>query len=438
MENTQEQQPSLVIQIRAVINKFLKEERLQPKLDKLKEGDDEKRQQLLEAHKPENWIPDAAHRAGQIQQITHALKYIHPDAKGTNLNKQGNPEAGNLLIGTHTLAECSPDIVGNAAALDVYKFLRLKVDGKTLLSRAIADDPSLQAAFSSDSEKAKEWATAFANITNSKGDPSSHKLAKQLYWPLGDNNYHLIAPLFPTSLIHQVWTTIRKDRFSEEAKAAREAKRANKEHPHGYREYPNLVIQKYGGTKPQNISQLNSERYGENCLLSSCPPNWKSAPIRPPLGVDSVFDGWFNRRARVRELIRILRDYLYSVQHVNNIRIRDKRAELVAYLVDEMLIFAAELQDLDANWTQHEDCRLNSDEQCWFDPGRTKTDEEFSLTYTWGGWKEAVCKRFSNWLNAQLTPTKKPLPFGEDEAVKWQTDLNKELQMLRMEVDSYE
>jgi len=424
--------------IQIVIQDFL-QERLQPKLDKLKEGDDEKRQQLLEAYKPENWIPDAAHRVQQIQQITHALKYTHPDAKGTNLNKQGNPKAGDLLIGTHTLTECPPDVVGNAAALDVYKFLRLKVDNKTLLSRAIENDPTLQAAFSSDSEKAKEWTTAFANIINSKSDPCSHKLAKQLYWPLENNNYHLIAPLFPTSLVHQVWITIREDRFSEKTKAAREARKAGKKHPHGYREYPNLVIQQYGGTKPQNISQLNSERHGENCLLPSCPPNWKSTSIRPPLNIDSVFDGCFAQRKRVKILVHNLREFLYSLpDDKKNRHICKKRIELVGYLVDEMLIFAAELQDLEANWTQHEDCHLNQEEQCWFDPGRAETDEAFSAIYTWGDWKEAVCKRFANWLNAQLTKTKKPRSFGEDEAKLWQSDLKNELNMLHMEVGSNE
>jgi len=83
-------------QLRVVIQDFL-QERLQPKLDKLKEGEDEKRQKLLEAHQLQTWIADAAHRVGQIQQVTHALKYIHPEAKGTNINAPGNPDAGEYL-----------------------------------------------------------------------------------------------------------------------------------------------------------------------------------------------------------------------------------------------------------------------------------------------------------------------------------------------------
>lgn len=435
----EENPQSTAVQIRELINGFL-QERLQPKLDKLKEGDEEKRQELLEAHHPQNWIANAAHRVGQIQQVTHALKYIHPEAKGTNLNSPGNPQADERLVGSHTISgQCTPDVVGNAAALDVYKFLRLQVGGKTLLRLAAENDMALQAAFSKDAEQATAWMESFATLTESKGIPASHKMAKQVYWPLNDEGYHLLAPLFPTSLVHQIWETIRTDRFSDESKAARDARRKNEQHAQGYREYPNIVVQQFGGTKPQNISQLNSERYGENYLLPSLPPVWRSDPIKVPLRVESVFDGWFGRRNQVKYLVRTLRDFLYSVKDAKgNVRIRNKRKELVDSLIDELLLFSTELQELEENWTLHEACKLNIDEQCWLNPSRKDIDPEFSATYTFGDWRDAVCKRFANWLNARLTDTKKPLPFGENEAREWRSVLSKEIVTLRMELESHE
>lgn len=425
--------------IRALIHNFL-QERLQAKLDKLKEGDEENRQKLVNAHHPSIWIADAARRVGQIQQVTHALKYIHPDAKGTNLNSPGNSEAGELLVGTHTGPErYPPDVVGNAAALDVYKFLRLEVNGKTLLGRAAENDPALQAAFSDDAGQATAWMESFATLTESKGSPASHKMAKQVYWPLEEGGYHLLAPLFPTSMVHHIWNTIREDRFSEEAKAAREARRNDQPHECGYREYPNVVIQQFGGTKPQNISQLNSERYGENYLLPSLPPIWQSEPVKPPLRVDSVFGGWFGRRPRVRDLVRILRGFLYSVQNAEtNVRIRNKRKELVGFIVDELLMFAAELRELENIWSMDDECILNLDEQCWLNPVRAESDPEFSAYCAGGGWTDAVCKRFANWLNARLVDPRKPLPLGEAEALEWQSVLDRELNLLRRELEYHE
>lgn len=436
---SKEQREATVIQIREAIDAFLKE-RLQPKLDKLKQEDEEKRQELLDAHRSSSWIANAARRVGQIQQVTHALKYIHPDAKGTNLNSPGNLQAGELLIGTHISPELSPpDVVGNAAALDVYKFLRLEVDGKSLLRRAEEKDPALLAALSDDVEQAATWMDNFATLTESKGGPSSNTLAKQIYWPLDNDSYHLLAPLFPTSFVHQIWSTIREDRFSGEAKVAREARRNDKVHERGYREYPNVVVQQFGGTKPQNISQLNSERYGENYLLPSLPPVWRSEPVKPPLHVESVFGGWFGHRPRVRDLVRTLRGFLYSVKDVEgNVRIRNKRKELLGYLIDELLLFAAELHELEEDWTFRDECKLNINEQCWLNPTRKETDSEFSTVYASGDWRAAVSKRFANWLNSRLVDAKKPLPFGEAEAHEWRSVLDKEIDVFRMELESHE
>jgi CRISPR-associated protein Csy1 len=415
--------------IKAALYAFI-EERLQPKLDKLKKDDEEKRQQLFLAHQPQNWIADAARRVGQIQQVSHALKYLHPDAKGSSLDSPGNPAAGELLVGTHSLPErLEPDVVGNAAALDVYKFLRLEISGKTLLERARGKDVALAMALSDlDGEQADAWIGSFASLPESKGAPASHTLAKQLYWPLQDGGYHLLAPLFPTSLVHEAWSAIRQDRFSEEAKAAREAYRKEQPYQTGFKEYPNLLVQKFGGTKPQNISQLNSERYGENYLLPSLPPSWNDKRIKPPTKTGSVFDGWITQKTRVSGLIRELRGFLSRVELFSgNMPIRMRRAELVDLLIDEVVLFAAELRALDYPWSADPDCRLNPDEQCWLNPVRIETDEKFRSRYVDGAWKETVTRRFANWLNARIADTKKALPLGESESKEWRNLFRKEL-----------
>ncbi len=419
-------------QIRAVIEGFL-QERLQVKLDKVK--DETARQALVESHRRETWIADAAHRVTQIQQVSHGLKFTHPDARGSQLYSQGNPAAGDNLVGTHTLkAEAQPDVVGNAAALDVYKFLRLVVEGRTLLSLASEADPALVAALSDDETLARAWMTAFAGLTQQKGDLTSHTLAKQVYWALDDGDYHLLSPLFPTSLVHRLWTIIREDRFSENTRIAREARRNKQPHEQGFCEYPGLALQKFGGTKPQNISQLNSERYGENYLLASVPPLWQSAPIRPPLRVETIFGGWFGHRSRVYHLTRVLRDFLLSVREVNNLAIRLKRGELVEQIRDELVQFAAELRELTPGWTRHEDCRLNQEECYWLDPWRGQEDDAFATGRATSDWREAICDRFGNWLNARLED-RGGLPMGDAEQQEWRTVLEDKLRLMREELD---
>jgi len=414
--------------LREAIEHFL-QDRLQGKLDALKAGDETQRSKLQEEHRPRTWLANAAHRVTWIQQVTHALKFSHPDAKGSSLSSRGNPGAGDCVVGSHSVAAALPaDVVGSAAALDVYKFLRLEVDGRSLLERAIAGDPALSAALSDDPDQAKRWMAAFASLPEANGGAATHPLAKQVYWPLGDGRYHLLAPLFPTSLAQLVWTRIRDDRFSEAAKAARDAHRERRAHAHGYCEYPQLAIQKFGGTKPQNISQLNSERRGENWLLASLPPTWQSATMRPPFYLDSVFPRRLGHRPTVKALTETLREFLRSVpEGRSTLAIRHQRARLVRDIIAELLQFAAEVHELEAGWSADAKCRLNLAEQCWLDPGRAAADAAFAAHRQPADWVEEIGRRFAHWLNSVISTPETAM--GLVEATAWHDELAAELRM---------
>ena len=237
--------------LRAVIEAFI-QARLEPKQEKIekqleKENDPDNRtvlseelQTLRAKYQREAWLEDAARRACQLQMVTHAIKYTHPSAKeGSNIYvSEVDFCKENALVGTHTLGSaCADDIAGNAAALDVYQFLKLEYAGQSLLSRVLAKDATLAVAFSEQSEQANTWLEGFAAITTSKGGFSSHTLTKQVYFPLQSGDYHLLAPLFPSSLMDTIYHHFRSTRFSEEVKQARQAHKEEKPHPHGYREY---------------------------------------------------------------------------------------------------------------------------------------------------------------------------------------------------------
>lgn len=409
--------------LRACIHSFI-DSRLQDKLDKLKADEHEQRAKLLEEHRPAVWLESAAKRVSQIQLATHTLKPIHPDARGSNLHvRSSEPELAGL-VSSRILQSPDDDVVGNAAALDVYKLLKIEHAGQSLLQRVLTDDPQVAAALSDDPAQGAAWQAAFAGIVASKGEPASHTLARQLYFPLDDGSYHLLAPLFPTSLTHRLQRTLRNDRFGDAAKAAREARKDGASWPHGYCEYPDMAIQKFGGTKPQNISQLNSERYGENWLLAALPPQWQSADVRLPLGVSSVFDRAFGGQRQVRELTSGLREFLQGTERTN-VHIRGKRAALVAAICDELLQYAAHLQALEPGWSERDDCLLHPAERRWLDPRHPQEAVP--------DWQEQVSHRFGNWLNHVLSSDK--LRLDEDAHAQWKSDLHGELRLLREVLD---
>ncbi len=414
---------------RAAITGFL-QERLQTKLDKLK-PDDPQRGELLASFAHDMWLANAAKRVEQIQAVTHSLKPIHPDARGTNLYVEPTRLPTLTELGSHALGEqFIGDVVGNAAALDVYKLLKLEVNGRSLLTALLAQDADALAALHTDPEQVQALRNAFVSLTQPRAEgPSSHTLAKQLYWLTGDGacadaDYTLLAPLYATSLAHAVHAQVQEGRFGESNKAARQAKKERKVHDGVFHDYPGLAVQNMGGTKPQNISQLNSERRGMNYLLSSLPPQWKVSEKRLPVSTDSVFGHYFGSRHLVRQTVQALRAFLESKPPANAAT-RSQRDDMVYRLVDEMVAMAADLEHLlTPGWTLSDErfSKLNSDEQYWLDPLRAELPEEADFAEAWLAmeWPEAIGRRFGNWLNDRLDGK---LHFGEIEFRAWKKEL---------------
>ncbi|KAF1687310.1 type I-F CRISPR-associated protein Csy1 [Pseudoxanthomonas broegbernensis] len=362
------------------------------------------------------WLADAARRVGQIQAVTHVLKATHPDARGSSLHAAPGTLPQHTEIGTHLLGEdYAEDVVGNAAALDVFKFLKTEVEGRRLLDWMRAGDLDLRSALHPDPDTASGWMEAFGNLIRSDPAPSSHEAAKQIYWlvdgqPSNDGDYHLLQPLFSSSLAHAVHADIQDARFGEANKLARQAFRAKEAHEAPYRDYRQLVARKLGGTKPQNISQLNSERGGINYLLASLPPTWTRESSRSLLRLETALE-IFSYFEGVRPLVRTLSSFLMSDPD-RNTDTRDKREAIEQALALQLPVFAASIQArLEPGWTRDPDCRLPLCEQLWLDPERTELparegheqeDEDFNAAYARGNWSDEVAGRFANWVNAEL------------------------------------
>ncbi|WP_370278380.1 type I-F CRISPR-associated protein Csy1 [Pontibacterium sp.] len=416
-------------ELRQLMEGFI-QERLQSKLKKLT-PDDPKYQKLQEQYQYDNWLADAARRVSQLQVVTHSLKAIHPDAKGTNLYAPPEQLHNHPFVGSHILQrDFNGDVVGNAAALDVYKFLRQEYNGTTLLNLALNGDVAFKAALSDDTEIAESLVHAFSSITEEKGETASHTRAKQLFWHSGDDctddsHYHLLAPLYATSLAHKVFQTINHARFSDESKSARAAYRDKMASDSPVHVYPELATQKLGGTKPQNISQLNSERGGNNYLLASLPPLWESREIRPPLNTSSAFFRFSSRpavRTGLKELIRLLSADTKSTMHV-----REHRDKLLDQLIGELILYTHETRQLEPGWSSASECHLPDVQKQWLDPHHYQPELPSSESAV-DTWPKEIADTFARWLNQKL---KKSLQTGDPEHQYWQTQLQKTLNLLQ-------
>ena len=371
----------------------------------------QKREGEVDKYQPDNWLTDASNRAKQISLVSHALKYTHSDAKGSSLLVSAdNDDLGYLA--TKTLKTIPTDVVGNAAALDVANLLLLEVDGIRLLDRIREHDITPLAAFSTNQSTLDTWLLGFSEALK-LSEPSSHSLAKQVYFPTDDGEYHLLAPLASSSLTHSVYNRIMDVRFGEEAKALRDARKKDKYAEGILIDFTGLATQSFGGTKPQNISLLNSQRRGRVFLFNAQSPVWRTK--LSPLKGDAVF--WAGFRYQIRRWIYELRDFIKAnAFRESNMDIRAERQRIIQQIVDEIHQYASRYWQLESGWSLS--TKVSKNLACWLDPKRS--DEIFDEYRETGDWQVQIADKFAQFLIGALEKHKIQLSDTEHQYFKKQ------------------
>lgn len=369
----------------------------------------EEEETLRERFLPRNWLSDASKRAKQISLVTHAVKFTHSSAKGTNilhLVKDEHPQ----YLDSSCIAEPIVDAVGNAAALDVAKLLQLETKSDNLLGLLAKNDSSALKAFSLDEAELKKWVEGFL-LALSDTSPASHTLAKQVYFPVGNGAYHLLSPLYSSSLSQEIYNRIQFTRYSKESKEIRKSKRDNKYSPFPVVSYPNIAVTISGGSKPQNISQKNSGRGGRTYLLPNSPPKWDSQ-VTPPVYLKNFFSfrelNWQTNRT-IKQLAKFLEKV---VDRDSNQRIRNYRSRLVNEIIDTVFNLSLTMGQLPIGWT--EQAALPAHQKVWLDPHKPEHQDSNS-------WCKPVAFDFAQWLNNRLKKiSSDKLLFAKTESEFWQ------------------
>lgn len=357
---------------------------------------------LKAQYKPETWLTDAASRANQISLATHSVKFTHSDARASSVLESAYEGDQARYVVTASLKNKTIDAVGNAAAHDVATLLKITVDGDSLVEQLQSGHVNALGTFTSDEAVLNSWRDGFRRALFDE-QIASHRLTKQLYFPVGrdggDSSYHLLLPLFPSSLAHslhrQVWDT-----RSSKSKEVRDARKAQQYHKGLDERFPNTAIQNFGGSKPQNISQLNSERGGRGFLLSCEPPSYKTQS-GPPKS-KSLFDNEFGNQNY--QLIVEFRAFLAGLTgEDHNFRTRYRRDhDYVQPILDQLLARAEITQNLKshAGWSSKPGCQLKRAHALWLDTHNP--NNKFQIERASGDWLEIIATDFSNWLLRKL------------------------------------
>ncbi|MDC4170189.1 type I-F CRISPR-associated protein Csy1 [Photobacterium damselae] len=371
------------------------------------------KEKLLQQFELNAWIDNAARRANQISMATHALKFTNSSAKGSNVLAH---ELGHdaRYLDTEIIQEKAIDAVGNAAALDVARFLQLTDEnGLSLLSYLAKADHRPLALIAKSDEELTHWLDGLKQALRDTS-PSSHVLGKQIYFPISDNEYHLLAPLYSSSLAQVLFDAVQYSRFSQEMKVIREAKRHNDFHPQPLIAYPNLAVTVSGGSKPQNVSQLNNKRSGKTYLFSAAPPNWQ-VQNKPPLGLDSILqhrDIYYHTQEPITRLTQFLIK-LNTASTESNMRIRHYIVNTVDEVIDQILLVAAKWQQLPAGWSDKSDLPLA--QRRWLDPNNSQWDRFDDH------WQQVIAENVGLWLKDKVNKgSQNHFTLGQIEAMEWQ------------------
>lgn len=384
---------------------------LKTKLKDCKTEDEQRdtEQQANEKFALENWLPDAAKRAKSLALSTHPAKFTHsgigkvkPDSKKSQATAviaiSTKSDDGFLRTGN---IESEIDVFGDAAALDVYKFLSLNLtDGQTILSHLEQDSDYIKSQFNfsgvtdTQSDLFKPPANSFTELQdgllaikqNSAIVKTSEKI-KQVYFPVPDG-YHLLSLLTPSGILFKLKQRINNSRFSDTAKQAREARRNGQHHETGFDEFYNLTLMGFGGTKPQNVSILNIQNGGIAYLLPSLPPTLQERVRKPKSNFFSQI---------------LYRDYQDSFQALHKLYKTDFKGIAIKDGINNCLNFIIEsilneqiiesvwrLRELEPDWSK--DTQLSQAQKIWLDNAYLEQRENED------DWLTEIITNFADWL----------------------------------------
>lgn len=312
------------------------------------------------------FIDDAAKKAKAINCATHPYSFSHPQPFTASDKKelshivfQGRRTEDGYVRSGNVKVSRPLDLSGNAKDAKIWKFLMLKLsNGFTILENLRDRTPEAYELLQMDGrskDDAIKLMDDFSLMFEQSDSQVTSSRIKQVYFHIGENQYHLLSVVTPSCLVFELKNRIAAIR--NEKNEFRENKRNN------YRDIYGIRVVKYGGAKPQNISFLNNANGGKALLLSSIPPlDIDELNIRLPK--KDFFDECMDYN-QYRSLFTYFHKYLSSDKETvpNNLlfRYRDKAINNIIDFVVQNLFLVRSSANL---------CRENLPkfQQVWLNP----------------------------------------------------------------------
>lgn len=331
---------------------------------------------------PADWFDAMVMHMNECHLASHVGKFTNPDIK-TTVCSHSKKVAGYVTTGG---SNCSLDILTPAQYLGSASLLLSPVTpDKNVLEAVITRDKELEKELellSLPIEKLQKKVQEMLEDSQKEPEATDTHL-RQVYFPIAEGKYHLLSVMPSSSLALEMYRRIR----------------AINGHKIGYynkksetygqpcEEITELTKISFGGTKPLNISALNSRCRGKTYLLSSLPPSLPARKIRLPKSDFFRESIWYKQQSST-----LYRLHAYMKQDRNTIEIRQEIHDLVNEMISAVLLAAYQIRTGKIGWSEEETySQLPTAQKIWLDDAYAEERKETS-------WADDISSSFARWV----------------------------------------
>lgn len=297
---------------------------------------------------PDEWLQNNAENAAKCRLVTHVGAFTSPEEK-IFIDAKTN-DSGEIYLTTGGLKKDKKDTVYNSAAyMAIAGLMLLELeDGQELWRHLKNDTPLIREEFSLFAIDYEEFRLQLLQAVHEDEPKETSTRMKQIYFPVADGKYHLLTPLTSSVLMDEL-----KDRIENIRNKKWDAiKKGSPNYGSDYEIIDNdLICVLYGGTKPQNISTINSQNAGKAFMLPSLPPVLHITEHRP------YKDFFYSLDTFAFKPLFVALQKLFKLD-INNINIRQGIENLLFAIVQQIVDRIITLQALEPGWTEAASCRL--------------------------------------------------------------------------------
>jgi CRISPR-associated protein Csy1 len=288
-------------------------------------------------HEIVSWMNYIADNASKVSlNVSHVAKLTHSSNKAINLVDSIPQQKYTHLLTTQTAKIKDLDSAyTDASYAPVAEFLSFSVENtQKNLGQFLAESEIYFGKITNEIEVRKIWQTKIAEAYIAK-KLTSHVLAKQVYIPVYQDQYHVISPVKSSALAHKVYDSITSSRSKDNP--VNQARKQNQLHDGVYIRFAKPAFLSVTKSNHQNASKLNGTRRGGLLFFQALPPQWKSN-TNAPKNLKQFLARC--KTANCIETFKEIKDLLYILKKEKltiNLNRKNILGEKIASIADEVI-----------------------------------------------------------------------------------------------------